>query len=144
MRTAAASKSSKPRRAARISGSGYPCARQLTSSVKQLMQRNRLRYAAYALAVGISSGCSILGGGQANPKIAPPAPERPQPDVSYITPALEMMRTLPAGDPARQAELFQAAKDAAALSPTTSNKLKYALALATPGHGGSDPVAARR
>jgi hypothetical protein len=55
-----------------------------------------------------------------------------------------MMRTLPAGDPARQAELFQSAKDAAALTPTTSNKLKYALALATPGHSGSDPVAARR
>jgi hypothetical protein len=64
--------------------------------------------------------------------------------MSPITPVLEMMRTLPAGDPARQAELFQATKDAAALSPTTSNKLKYALALATPGHSGSDPVAARR
>ncbi len=59
-------------------------------------------------------------------------------------PILEMMRTLPAGDPARQAEVFQSAKDAAALSPTTSNKLKYALALATPGHSGSDPVAAQR
>jgi hypothetical protein len=40
--------------------------------------------------------------------------------------------------------LFQSAKDAATLSPTTSNRLRYALALATPGHGGSDPVAAQR
>ena len=48
------------------------------------------------------------------------------------------------GDPARQAEMFQSAKDAAALSPTTSNRLRYALALATPGHSGSDPVAAQR
>ncbi len=55
-----------------------------------------------------------------------------------------MMHLLPASDPARQAELFQSAKDAAALAPTTSNKLKYALALATPGHVGSDPVAAQR
>ena len=31
-----------------------------------------------------------------------------------------------------------------AVSPTTSNRLKYALALATPGHSGSDPVAAQR
>jgi hypothetical protein len=107
------------------------------------MRRKRLRYAACALVVGISSGCSILGGGQA-PRIAPPPPERPQPDASSITPALELMRLLPASDPARQAELFQGSKDAAALSPTTSNKLKYALALATPGHVGSDPVAARR
>jgi hypothetical protein len=55
-----------------------------------------------------------------------------------------MMGTLPQGDPARQAEIFQSAKDAAALSPTTSNRLKYALALAIPGHSGSDPVAAQR
>jgi hypothetical protein len=40
--------------------------------------------------------------------------------------------------------MFQSAKDAADLTPTTSNKLKYALALATPGYSGSDPVAARR
>jgi hypothetical protein len=40
--------------------------------------------------------------------------------------------------------VFQAAKDAATLSPTTSNKLKFALALATPGFSGSDPVAAQR
>ncbi len=55
-----------------------------------------------------------------------------------------MMSSLPQGDPARQAEQFQAAKDAADLTPTTSNKLRYALALATPGHSGSDPVAAQR
>jgi hypothetical protein len=61
-----------------------------------------------------------------------------------MTPLLELMSALPKGDPARQAELFQSAKDAAALSPTTSNRLKYALALAIPGHSGSDPVAAQR
>ena len=65
-------------------------------------------------------------------------------DLTPITPLLEMMSELPKGDPARQAELFQSAKDAAALSPTTSNRLRYALALATPGHSGSDPVAAQR
>jgi len=108
------------------------------------MRRNRLAHAACALLLGISGGCSIMGGSQANLRIAPPAPERPQSDLTAITPALDLMRALPAGDPARQAELFQSAKDAAALSPTTSNKLKFALALATPGHGGSDPVAAQR
>jgi hypothetical protein len=108
------------------------------------MRHKRLRYAACALAAGISSGCTILGGGPASLKVTAPPPERPDFDVSAITPALELMRSLPAGDPARQAELFQSTKDAAALSPTTSNKLKFALALATPGHGGSDPVAAQR
>ena len=55
-----------------------------------------------------------------------------------------MMSNLPQGDPARQAEMFQSAKDAADLTPTTSNRLRYALALATPGYSGSDPVAAQR
>jgi hypothetical protein len=102
-----------------------------------------VRYVACALAIGVA-GCGVLGGAQTNLKTAPPPPERPQADLTAITPALDMMRALPAGDPARQAELFQSTKDAAALAPTTSNKLKFALALATPGHGGSDPVAAQR
>ena len=72
------------------------------------------------------------------------APSNSATDMASIEPLLELMSALPQGDPARQAELFQSAKDAAALSPTTSNRLKYALALATPGHGGSDPVAAQR
>src|ERR1700680_2763541 len=67
-------------------------------------------------------------------------PQAPSP----VTPLLEMITVLPQGDPARQAEMFQAAKDAAELTPTTTNKLKYALALATPGFSGSDPVAAQR
>jgi hypothetical protein len=65
-------------------------------------------------------------------------------DLGPIAPLLEMMTSLPQGDPARQAEIFQSAKDAADLTPTTSNRLKFALALATPGYSGSDPVAAQR
>jgi hypothetical protein len=87
------------------------------------------------------SGCGGLG----RPKdSAPPLPASPPADAGAIAPLLELMSTLPTGDPARQAELFQAAKDAAELSPTTTNRLRYALALATPGFGGSDPVAAQR
>jgi hypothetical protein len=75
---------------------------------------------------------------------APVAPEHPQPDISPVAPLLEMMSNLPQGDPARQAEIFQQAKDAAELQPTTSNRLRYALALATPGYSGADAVAAQR
>ncbi len=75
---------------------------------------------------------------------ADPSRIRNAQDLSAIAPLLEMMSDLPKGDPARQAEMFQSAKDAAALSPTTSNRLRYALALATPGHSGTDPVAAQR
>jgi hypothetical protein len=107
------------------------------------MRRSRLRYAACALAIGVA-GCGVLGGTQTSPKTAPPPADRPQADLTAVTPALELMHSLPAADLARQAELFQSTKDATTLAPTTSNKLKFALALATPGHVGSDPVAAQR
>ena len=65
-------------------------------------------------------------------------------DLNPVVASLQLAAELPQRDPGRQAELFQAAKDAADLNPTTSNRLKLALVLATPGHTGSDPVAAQR
>lgn len=108
------------------------------------MPHKWLRVAACALLIGWISACSLVGP-LARPKPAAPAePDRTSQDLGPISPLLQMMSSLPQGDPARQAELFQSAKDAAELTPTTSNKLRFALALATPGHGGSDPVAAQR
>jgi len=105
------------------------------------MRHSGKRIAACALAVIWISGCSVLG----TPKPpAPAVPVGPNPDLGAVAPLLEMMSNLPQGDPARQAEVFQQAKDAAELQPTTSNKLRYALALATPGYSGADPVAAQR
>ena len=75
---------------------------------------------------------------------APIAADGASQNSSPVASLLDMMSSLPQGDPARQAEVFQAAKDAAELTPTTSNKLRYALALATPGFSGTDPVAAQR
>jgi hypothetical protein len=104
------------------------------------MPHSGYRNAACALISICVSGC-MLGGPKAP---APTVQERPQLDVSPVAPLLEMMSNLPQGDPARQAEVFQQAKDAAELQPTTSNRLRYALALATPGYSGADPVAAQR
>jgi hypothetical protein len=105
------------------------------------MRHKRNRIAAFMLiSLGIG-GCSLMG------STKPPAPavaEHSQADISPVAPLLEMMSNLPQGDPARQAEIFQQAKDAAELQPTTSNRLRYALALATPGYSGADPVAAQR
>jgi hypothetical protein len=105
------------------------------------MQRSRLRFAAYGLAACGLTGCA---GAPTSQSAAPSVAEHSTADLGPITPLLELMSELPQGDPARQAELFQSAKNAAAVQPTTSNRLKYALALATPGHSGSDPVAAQR
>jgi hypothetical protein len=99
-----------------------------------------------ACLVGLAalSACALNGGPDSKKNSVQVAPDRPQQDLTPIIPLLEMMSSLPLGDPARQAEMFQTAKDAADLTPTTSNRLKYALALATPGFSGSDPVAAQR
>jgi hypothetical protein len=94
-----------------------------------------------SLLLGLSlCGCSLMS----QPKAAASLPAAALPDATAVAPLLELMSALPQGDPARQAELFQSIKDAAELTPTTSNRLKYALALATPGYSGSNPVAAQR
>jgi len=112
--------------------------------VKKLMPHKWPRFAACAFAVGWISACGIDGVFTRQRPLAPAAPDNASQNSSPIAPLLQMMSSLPQGDPARQAEMFQAAKDAAELTPTTTNKLKYALALATPGFSGSDPVAAQR
>ncbi|MGB6310516.1 MAG: hypothetical protein WBF89_22265 [Steroidobacteraceae bacterium] len=112
--------------------------------MKKLMPRKWPRLAACALLIGSACACSLGGPFARQPAAAPSEPDHGQQNLSPISPLLEMMSALPQGDPARQAELFQSAKDAADLTPTTSNRLRYALALATPGYSGSDPVAAQR
>ena len=112
--------------------------------MKKPMRHKWLRVATCTLVIGWITACGLGCSSLARPKpAAPPEPDHSQ-DLSPITPLLELMGNLPKADPARQAELFQSTKDAAELTPTTSNKLKYALALATPGYSGSDPVAAQR
>jgi hypothetical protein len=108
------------------------------------MRHKLLRVAACIVVLGWLGACGVDGPFSRQKAAAPVEPDRTQQDLGAIAPLLEMMSNLPRGDPARQAELFQSAKDAADLAPTTSNRLKYALALATPGYSGSDPVAAER
>jgi hypothetical protein len=108
------------------------------------MPHKWLRFAACLFVAAWITGCGVVGSFARQKPAAPTVADRASQDLSPIFPLLQMMSSLPQGDPARQAELFQSAKDAADLTPTTSNKLRYALALATPGYSGSDPVAAQR
>jgi hypothetical protein len=108
------------------------------------MPHRGLRFAACALAIAWVSACSLGSPFAREKQNIPAEPFRAPQDLGPIAPLLEMMSSLPQRDPARQAEIFQSAKDAAELTPTTSNRLRFALALATPGYSGSDPVAAQR
>lgn len=89
------------------------------------------------------TGCGMIP--QPAPVDAPQIPlVRTDPSLNVIAEHLDMMTRLNQGSPAEQAEIFKTARDAAQLTPTTSNLLRYALALATPGHGASDPAGARQ
>lgn len=94
--------------------------------------------AAFAL---LGAGCS------ATPSREPPKTELlrvPSADGEAARLYLNDLAELASSPPARQAEILKSARDLAESQPTTTNRLRYALLLADPSHGGSDPVAARR
>jgi len=95
--------------------------------------------ASCGLAIAALGACASSG-----PKTAPPPPPPPPQDAVVVAPLLETMSSLPSRDPAQQAEALQTIRDAAQLTPSSSNRLKLALVLATPDCICSDPVAAQR
>lgn len=105
------------------------------------MLRSARSFAA-ACATVLASACGVLP--QTIDRTPTPPVERPDPSLSIVADHLEMMAKLTQATPSTQAEIVQAARDATELTPTTSNRLQYALALATPGHGQSNPAAARQ
>ena len=64
-------------------------------------------------------------------------------DGEAANPYLVELEQLATGDLATQAEIVADAESAATLTPGTSTRLRYALILASPGHSGTDPVAAQ-
>ena len=62
------------------------------------------------------------------------------PDAEHY---LQEMYDLAAGDPATQAEIYADAEIGAKLTPGPQTDLRFALVLATPGHGEYDPEAAQ-
>jgi hypothetical protein len=86
------------------------------------------------------------GGSSAQGSALPPAaPEHGSPSgADDVALYLETMRDLADGDPVLQADTFRSAADAVSSAPTTTNRVRYALALATPGHPGSDLAEAQQ
>ncbi len=111
--------------------------------MRRSLPTNALRnIAALAILVALTAGCaqtkewfnSIRPGGSSETTILG-APDAEQ----YLT----EMHELASGDPATQAEIYADAESAAKLTPGPSTKLRYALALATPGYSGSNPQEAQ-
>ena len=68
----------------------------------------------------------------------------PVPTPPALAPYVESLGRMAPGDPARQAAELDATLAAARQDPTSSNTLRYALALGSAGHAASNPVEARR
>jgi hypothetical protein len=97
------------------------------------------------LLVLTAAACSTAGG----PFGARGAADAPLPavtgsDTDALGIYLDLMRRLVEGDMIAQADSFRAAEEAADFAPTTTNRLRYALALAVPGHSGSDAALAEQ
>ena len=105
-----------------------------------------MRSAAPLLFLAAVAGCTSLSsldvGREPPPPEAPAA--RPSDDVSDgVGYYLRTLRTLIEGDAVAQADVFRTVAAAADTSPTTTNRLMLALALATPTHPGSDDARAQ-
>ena len=96
------------------------------------------------------SACSTTGGlfGERSSPASTPTDNEPPAaasmDAQGLTVYLEMMRQLIETDSLTQAVTFSTVEDAADFAPTTTNRLKLALALAVPGHPASDDVLAEQ
>jgi hypothetical protein len=91
--------------------------------------------------LAISAGCTLFDDGPS--RDLPPAPESAAPEAALILDYLEVLERLTRAGPAEQAEIALAAQRAVDLDATVANQLRLGLVLALPGHGASDPAAAR-
>jgi len=103
------------------------------------------RNAALLLAVALT-GCASGGLFGARQTASAPVPTAAPPAAGAegIAVYLDTLRELLEGDAVAQADTFRNAAAAADTSPTTTNRLILALALATPGHPLSDPTQAQQ
>jgi hypothetical protein len=99
-----------------------------------------------AAALGAAAGCAL--GGAADGRLAQAAPQPQVPAVTGSADSLaiyfDALRELLEGDAVVQADVFRDIAAAADVAPTTTNRLRYALALATPTHPGNNPAEAQR
>lgn len=90
------------------------------------------------------AGCTGALGARGRGTTPTPAVDRAGQQAQLLTSYLETLARLAQSGPAEQAEIFAAAKLEYETSPTASHQLRYALALATQGHGAYDAPLAQR
>ena len=102
------------------------------------------RIATAAIVLAVLAGCSQTKSFIESLRKTPSSTGEPvilgAPDAEHY---LQEMYDLAAGDPATQAEIYADAEMGAKLTPGPQTDLRFALVLATPGHGEYDPEAAQ-
>ena len=104
-----------------------------------------MRSAALILLSAALSACTAFqGAGDGRPPpVSTTADARPADVADSLAIYLQTLRSLIEGDPVVQADVFRNVAAAADASPTTTNRLMLALALATPTHPSSDEAKAQ-
>lgn len=92
--------------------------------------------------LALLTGCTAL---QPRHEAEPaPAPKVDAPAGTDLTPYLETLANMAPGDATRQRAELASTLAAAEQTPSSSNTLRYALALGSAGHPDSNPVEAKR
>jgi hypothetical protein len=103
------------------------------------MVRPGLLIASIALAA-----CTSLGAGRQSEDTAPPVAQPAVGAADSLAVYLDTLRDLIEGDTVLQADVFRNAVVAADSAPTTTNRLRLAMAMATPAHPNTDAATAQR
>jgi hypothetical protein len=90
------------------------------------------------------TACPTLTGQRTRDATPTPPVDRAATEGTLVSGYLTTLLKMSQGTAAEQAELLAATKNEYGAAPTPSRVLRYALVLATPGHGGFDPVGAQR
>ena len=90
------------------------------------------------------AACTELGPTEGRQTSEPTVAELPANASDGVGIYLQTLRSLIEGDPVEQADVFRNVAAAADASPTTTNRLMLALALATPTHPSSDEAKAQK
>jgi hypothetical protein len=97
------------------------------------------------LLAGCTTGPGLFGGAAApDSAIEATGNDEVSQESDNLALYLETLRSLVEGDAVAQADAFRNAEEAVEASPTTTNRLNLALALATPGHPSTDEAQAQR
>lgn len=103
------------------------------------------RALAVLAALAALSACADFGARRPGAETGTPSEaDRTTAQAQALASHLEKLARLAQAPPAEQAEIFAAAKLEYEVTPTASNQLRYALALATDGHGSYDAPLAQQ